>query len=320
MVEEARNEARIEEDVEMVVTSPSSKIDVAATTTTATTAAATTTNTSPGDASSDYVRSGAATLRQLLSHGRHFEEQSVTRLVVAGLLAGSLITFGAALSIFLSTGVAALGPARLLTALGFIVGFSGVIFTGAALFTEVNVVVPMVLVRNATEYRTACYKCLRYWVLVFVCNALGAILVASMMQGAHVFSLDADREHLQAIIDKKNAHIEDGAKGWWTAVLSGILGNWLVGLAAFFASKGRTLPGKLWGIALPVTAFVSLGVQHSPANMGYMSLGMVHDMVTFREAYLWNIFPAALGNIVGAILFVVLPLWYMHFEKDDKIE
>jgi formate/nitrite transporter FocA (FNT family) len=272
------------------------------------------------DASSDYVRSGERTILQLLEHGRHFEEQSVSRLIVAGIMAGSLITFGAALSVFLSTGIEELGVSRLFTALGFIVGFSAVIFTGSALFTEINVVVPIVLVRNFTEYGSGCIKCLRFWAIVFLSNGLGAMLVASMMKGADVFTSEADRDHLQAIIDKKNAHIEDGAKGWFTALLSGMLGNWLVGLAAFFASKGRTLPGKLFGIALPVTAFVSLGVQHSPANMGYMSLGMVHDMVVFKDAYLWNIIPAAIGNIFGAVLFVVFPLWYMHFHKEDKTE
>jgi len=50
----------------------------------------------------------------------------------------------------------------------------------------------------------------------------------------------------------------------------------LVGLAAIFAQSGRTMVDKFIGLALPVTAFVILGVQHSPANMGYFSLALVH--------------------------------------------
>lgn len=223
----------------------------------------------------DYVRSGDATIGALLLHGAHFQEMPTFKVIVAGLMAGSLITFGAALSVFLSTGIEEAGIARLFTSFGFIVGFTAVIFSGAALFTEINVVVPMVLVQNAKELKPVCLQCLRFWALVFLCNALGAALVAGMMLGADVFSSEADLDHLQQIIDKKTASIENGARGWFTVVLSGMLGNWLVGMAAFFASKGRTLPGKFIGIALPVTAFVSLGVQHSPANMGYMSIGMV---------------------------------------------
>ena len=52
--------------------------------------------------------------------------------------------------------------------------------------------------------------------------------------------------------------------------------NMLVGLAAIFAQSGRTMVDKFIGLALPVTAFVILGVQHSPANMGYFSLALVH--------------------------------------------
>jgi hypothetical protein len=44
-----------------------------------------------------------------------------------------------------------------------------------------------------------------------------------------------------------------------TAVLSGMLGDWLVGLAtAFLPTKARTLNGKFVGIALPVTASVKV--------------------------------------------------------------
>jgi formate/nitrite transporter FocA (FNT family) len=268
--------------------------------------------------SPDYVRSGEATILEILEHGLHFEEMTLLQVIVAALMAGSLITFGAALSVLLSTGIEEKGIARLFAAFGFVVGFSSVNFSGAALFTEINVMVPLVLVHNFHQYKAVCLKCLRFWAIAFICNGLGAILVASMMKGADVFASSADQENLHSIIHKKNAHIADGASGWFTVVLSGMLGNWLVGLAAFFASKARTLPGKFVGIALPVTAFVTLGVQHSPANMGYMSLGMVLDMVDFKDAYLWNIIPAAVGNVIGAVVFVVFPLWYIHFYKEKN--
>ena len=32
-----------------------------------------------------------------------------------------------------------------------------------------------------------------------------------------------------------------GAQGWFKAVISGVFANWLVGLAAFFATMGRSL-------------------------------------------------------------------------------
>ena len=154
-------------------------------------------------------------------------------------------------------------------------------------------------------------------------NALGATLAGAMMYGAETLKDTEDLENLQKVLDKKTSHIENGAAGWFQALLSGILGNWLVGLAAFFASKGRTLPGKFVGILIPVTAFVTLGVQHSPANMGYFALGLVNPKidVTFVDAYFWTIVPSAIGNMIGAFVFVAAPLWYLylHRDSDDKV-
>ena len=51
--------------------------------------------------------------------------------------------------------------------------------------------------------------------------------------------------------------------------------NWLVGMAAFFATMGRTIIGKFVPVALAVSLFVTIGVQHGPANMGHFSLIML---------------------------------------------
>ena len=80
------------------------------------------------------------------------------------------MTFGAALSVFLSTGVEALGPQFLLTAFGFVGGFSMVIFSQSFLFTEVNVVIPVTYMTWAER----CVGCGRFWLTVFFANFFGA--------------------------------------------------------------------------------------------------------------------------------------------------
>ena len=62
-----------------------------------------------------------------------------------------------------------------------------------------------------------------------------------------------------------------GMEGWFAVLLSGILGNWLVGMAAFLATAARTVSGMILGVLFPIIAFVAIGAQHSPANMGYFS-------------------------------------------------
>lgn len=50
------------------------------------------------------------------------------------------------------------------------------------------------------------------------------------------------------------------------ALLSGVLANWLVGMAAFFATMGRTIFGKYIPVLLAVTTFVAAGFQHAPGQ------------------------------------------------------
>ena len=94
---------------------------------------------------------------------------------------------------------------------------------------------------------------------------------------------------------------ELGTEGWFAVLLSAILGNWLVGMAAFLATAARTVSGKILGVLFPIIAFVAIGLQHSPANMGYFSLGLINggSGIGWGEALFWNILPASLGNIIG---------------------
>ena len=102
-----------------------------------------------------------------------------------------------------------------------------------------------------------------------------------------------------------------GVEGWLTLVVSGMLGNWMVGMAAFLAVMGRTIIDKFIPIALMVSLFVAGNFQHSPANMAYFSMIMpTGEGPGWVDAILWNIIPAGIGNILGGSLLVALPLWY----------
>lgn len=103
-----------------------------------------------------------------------------------------------------------------------------------------------------------------------------------------------------------------GVEGWFQALASGILANWLVGMAAFLAMAARTVSGKILGIFLPILAFVALGVQHSPANMGYFAAGLIHGHVgtSWGAALGWNLAPATIGNLIGGGVLVALLFWF----------
>ena len=110
-----------------------------------------------------------------------------------------------------------------------------------------------------------------------------------------------------------------GFEGFFQAIVSGMLGNWLVGMAAFLAIMGRTVIGKFLPVFVMVTAFVSFGFLHSPANMAYFSIhGLTGEAAPWGDAFLWSILPAAIGNVFGAFFLVALPFWYAATRLDPK--
>lgn len=245
-----------------------------------------------------------------VAHAEEYLAAGPVRQALLAFTAGSFIGFGAMLSIVLTLGVTTEGLARLLLGLGFAAGFTLVILSGSALFTEVNVLLPDFFLQRRGRVDS---RLLRFWGIVVVGNAVGALVVGGMLNAADVVGPE-EAERLRELIAEKVRFREQGTEGWFKVVLSGILGNWLVGMAAFLATAARTVSGKILGILFPIITFVALGVQHSPANMGYFSIGLIHGDIgtTWGEAIAWNLVPAAIGNVIGGAILVGLLFWYTY--------
>ncbi|MEM8922651.1 MAG: formate/nitrite transporter family protein [Actinomycetota bacterium] len=247
----------------------------------------------------ELSRAGATRARRL----------PVGKIIVLSMLAGAFITAGALLASLLVADVESVGMRRLLEGFGFSVGFFMVILSGALLFTEVNVEVPATMLSGrAYDIR---HLVLRLWVLAAVGNLAGAFVVGQLVNVAHEFSA-TDLETLVGIAESKaRFRTEGGVSGWLRAVVSGVLGNWLVGMAAFLATMGRTIIGRYLPVFLVVVAFVSTGFLHSPANMAFYSLiGPTGAGPGWGTGLWWAILPAAVGNIIGGTFLVAAPFWY----------
>jgi len=60
------------------------------------------------------------------------------------------------------------------------------------------------------------------------------------------------------------------ALGFLEAVVLGVLCNALVCLAVWLAMGGRSVADKMLAIVFPITAFVTMGLEHSIANMFFL--------------------------------------------------
>ncbi|MGI8875236.1 MAG: formate/nitrite transporter family protein [Egibacteraceae bacterium] len=97
----------------------------------------------------------------------------------------------------------------------------------------------------------------------------GALLVGGLVAFAQHYPASVEGLLTERVESKMRYRDDGSALAWLQAVVSGMLANWLVGMAAFFAFLGRTIIGKYIPVASAVTMFVAARFQHSPANMGY---------------------------------------------------
>ena len=235
-------------------------------------------------------------------------------ILILSVLAGGFITVGALFNTLIAVGTTNEGVVRLLEGFGFSVGFFLVVLTGTLLFTEANVEMPAALFGGG--WRTHGAKVLRLWVIAAIGNMVGAFVAGLAITTAQKYSAGYEELLAETVEAKMRYREVGGIEGWLRAVLSGVLGNWLVGMAAFLAVMGRTIIGKYIPVLLVVTVFVASGFLHSPANMAYFSLAGPEGLGPgWGPAFGWSILPAAVGNIVGAFFLVALPFWYLSSRR-----
>jgi len=253
----------------------------------------------------------AKTMDRWVIHAKHLlEDNSVMQNLIRSIMAGFFVTLSALFSVLLSAEAPTYGSQLLLQGFGFSAGFFFVLLTGAILFTEVNVIMPTYMIHLPTieGYK----RLLFFWLIAITGNCLGALSMTWIIGHVQQYPPSV-MESLNYFIEHKMMYMNEGTMAaWFKIVLSGMLGNWLIGMAAFFSAMGQTIIGKYIPVLLAVSIFVAANFQHSPANVGYFGLANVLGTdYTWTQFILWNLIPAAIGNVLGALVLVVLPLSFI---------
>ena len=225
-----------------------------------------------------------------------------------GLLAGAFIAFGAMFFTVVMTGsTLGLGPARLLGGLAFSLGLVLVVVGGAELFTGNNLIVMAWADRKVT---TA--ELLRNWVIVYFANMAGAFGCVVLVYFSGTLELGGGAVAATAV---GIAEAKVGL-GFVEAFSRGILCNILVCLAVWLCFAAHRVSGKILAIVFPISAFVALGFEHSVANMYMIPMGMLAGGGLDVGAFVANLVPVTLGNVIGGSLFVALVYWLVYLRKD----
>ena len=104
-------------------------------------------------------------------------------------------------------------------------------------------------------------------------------------------------------------------------------------MAVWLAIGAEDVIGKIFACWFPIMAFVTIGFEHSVANMFFIPLGIFaanNPTISGKLAeagiatstlvgangwynfFATNLVPVTLGNIVGAALFVAALYWYVY--------
>lgn len=220
------------------------------------------------------------------------------------VLAGIYIGFGAVVSTVVTTGG---GPHegfnRFLGGSVFSVGLMLVLIPGSELFTG-----NILMTTGFLSQRVRLLRIIRNWVVVWIGNFAGALLLAWLMYESKQLVQDGVVRDIGAraiaIAERK---LELGAT-FTPCFVRGILCNMLVCLAVIMASAARTVSGKILAIYFPIMTFVTCNFEHSIANMYFIPAGLLTagQLGSKCGAMFMNLFAVTLGNIVGGLTLILL--------------
>jgi len=200
----------------------------------------------------------------------------------------------------------------------FPVGLIAVLIAGAELWTGCVQVIPYGVKLRKFGFKTLLYN----WLVAYAGNWVGAVLLAftatfgtSLLVLSPSFDLVLQLAYLKVTLDP------------WTAFWRGVGCNFLVNLAIWMwlRSRKQDFMGQALLIWFPIFTFVSIGFEHSIANMFLISAGLMaaamgvkKAVITYWDFFFNNLLPVTLGNLVGGYVLIALVYWYLGFVKGGK--
>lgn len=245
--------------------------------------------------------------------------------LLLSILAGALIAFPGAVTNMASYGFTNNSAIRILSGLLFAFGLGMVILSGAELFTG-NTLMTM----GVMDKRVKFLNVLRSWIVVYLGNFIGAMLVAIVCAK---FGWAGASGGALAVYSMKVA-VGKMTMPFVNAFFMGILCNVLVTLAVLFSLSAQDVTGRILGAYTPVAFFVICGFNHSIADMYYCTMGLfckaqygaqaaaagvAVEKLTWGNYFLGNMLPVTLGNLLGGVA-VAFIFWYCYLKgkKQEK--
>ncbi len=247
-----------------------------------------------------------------------------SKMFLLGIMAGLFIALAAVVSNTASSVITNASAARVVSGAVFPVGLLMVLLAGSELFTGNCLMIIPVL-----EKKLKIREMLKNWIVVYVGNFVGAVIVALIVYYSGQLDLFGGALAVTTI----KAAATKCSLTFGKAVLLGIMCNFLVCIAVWISFAADDVAGKIAGLFMPIFAFVVSGFEHSIANMYYIPAGLLaasnsdyyaaaSETVTnianlsVGNFFLNNLIPVTIGNIIGGMILVGCSYWFIYLKKD----
>jgi len=259
--------------------------------------------------------------------GENKVSMGLVKFMILAMMAGAFIAFGGSSSSLASHAVENPGLAKLVSGCIFPVGLMLIVFIGGELFTG-----DCLMIMGCVEKKYSALSMIIRLALVLVGNLIGALIIVAFVYISGQYDMGGGALGAFTIkVAYGKATISFGK-----AVCSGILCNILVCAAVLMGGAAKDAGGKVWAIFFPIMAFVVGGYEHCVANMYYIPAGMVaaanpNYAAKAMELYgytaeqlaqlniynfcVTNLIPVVIGNVLGGMVFVGLPLLFTTKNK-----
>jgi len=232
--------------------------------------------------------------------------------LIRAFMAGATLALAA---VFAITVAVKSGP-PILGAVLFPVGFIMLYLMKFDLLTGVFTLVPLAVFDKRPCATVG--QVFRNWGLVFTGNFAGSLTVALMVSFILTYGYQTDG----GIIAEKVGKIGEartlgykayGTAGWFTIFIRGMMCNWMVSMGVVGAMISTSATGKMAAMWMPIMLFFFMGFEHSIVNMFLFPFSMIMGGgFTIADYLIWNELPTVLGNLVGGLVFVGMPLYFTH--------
>lgn len=237
-----------------------------------------------------------------------------TKFAILAFLGGTFIAFGGLLSVIVAGGMPGIGAenpgiVKFMAGALFPIGLIMVSVAGADLFTSDCTGVVLPCLQKQINIKAV----LKVLVLSYVFNFVGTQFVAYFMSyQTGLLAYDPWQSYLHHYSEAKVN------QDFFKVLLKGIGANWLVCLGTWMGYAGKDIMSKSIGIWIPVMLFVTLGYEHSIANMYFIPAAIYSGAdILWIDFIVKNLIPATIGNIIGGAGFVGCAYWYVYM-KDNK--